>query len=465
MNRSRIFLGIIAYFLAVSAASAGQPLKVLLTPPKGMTLNEISRQQYSWQDDRGAVIDDFKINDDPAQKANQWAPAVAIDREGNSIVVWEDWRNGDRDIYAQVLDTGGKAFGPNFRVNSDQTATGQKDADVIAAGSGSYVIVWRDERNNNNDIYAQFISKAGQLTGANFIIHEANSSDQMNPTISEMSDGSFVVAWEDWRNGNIDIFARKISAAGQPFGPSFKVNSDFTNTDQTDPKLAFDKNGGGMIVWRDCRLAKTVYEGADIYGQRLNNTGGLKGENILINPKDGGDVDQCNPDIIIADNGTMMIVWRDDRNGNLDIFGQLFDPDGQLIGNNILINDDKTVRVQRNPSACINGRGEFMVVWADLRNENFDIYAQCYTLTGLAIGRNIQINDPFGSPAVQTEPSIACDAAGNLVMSWVDYRYMDTFNHKSDVFAQHSFFDNLLDIAEGKKIVPLRQAMTTHQSN
>ncbi|OQY29652.1 MAG: hypothetical protein B6244_03010 [Candidatus Cloacimonetes bacterium 4572_55] len=436
----------------------------MLTPPKGYSIKDLQRQQYDWRTDKRKVVDDFQVNEDPTRKSNQWSPAVAADEKGNSIVVWEDWRNDNRDIYAQILDVNGKKIDANFIINDDRNEASQKNADVIATKDGSYLIIWRDDRNGNNDIYAQKITATGQPIGQNFRVHESNSAEQINPSVAQSSDGSFFVVWEDWRNGNIDIFGCKLPPNGKLAGHSSKINSDFSGKDQTSPKVAFDAIGRGIVTWRDFRHQKSVYDGADIYAQRIGKTSAPVGENFMVNENDNGKFDQCNPNLSVSDHGEVFIVWRDNRNGNLDIHGQIYHANGVKSGVNILINDDDSKRAQRHPSVCINGRGEFMVVWADRRSENFDIYGQCFTVDGQRIEKNFRINDGFGSPAIQSEPVVACDLSGNLLLSWIDYRYMSK-DQKTDVFAQRGYFDNLLDLGENKKPATPATNLTTRQSN
>lgn len=427
-------------------------------------MKQLQQQKYDWRADQSKVVDDFQVNDDPLSSANQWAPAVAADNLGNSMVVWEDWRNGNRDIFAQLLDIDGKKIRDNFVINDDGIEANQKDASILATRDNKYLIVWRDDRNGNDDIFGQVMDSNGQRIGKNFRVNEPNSAVQMSPSLAESHDGSLLVVWEDWRNGNVDVYGRRLSATFSPTGTSFKINDDFSPGDQTSPKVAFDGNGTGVVVWRDGRAAKDLYTGADIYAQKVSNSGKLLGGNFMVNEKDNGDVDQANPDLAISSRGEVLIVWRDNRNENLDIYGQLYDANGNRVNGNKLINDDNSDRAQRHPSVCINSRGEFMVVWADRRNENFDIYAQCFAVNGQEIGQNFRVNDDFGSPAVQNEPVISCDASGNMVLSWIDYRYM-TAEHKSDVFAQRNFFDNLLAMAQNKKAEKPVRNLTTHQSN
>ena len=442
---------------------AGEPLKIWITPAKGKTLSDIHKNKYDWRTDKSEIVDDFQINDDGQLHANQWSPTGAIAPDGSAIVVWEDWRNENKDIYGQMLNGQGNPVGPNFRINDDSSTADQKDASVAATSDNGFIVVWRDGRNNNFDIYGQKLTGDGRKIQTNFRINDSNSADQMNPKIKNTHHNTFLVVWEDWRNGNIDIYGQILSATGQLNGSSFKINDDFSNTEQTTAELAFDENGNGIVVWRDFRYGKDYYSGGDIFAQKLSYDGRLLGKNFMINDPDNGEIDQCEPKVTMTQRGDMIVVWRDNRNGDLDIYGQVFSIDGQARGNNFLINDDKNKKAQSNPSVSLSTNGEFIVIWADMRDGNYDIFGQAYRISGEPIGQNFRVNDAFGSPAIQKEPSLNSDELGNYIFCWTDYRFGDG-QHKSDIFAQISFFDNLVNIAENK-VNRTPRHMTTNQSN
>lgn len=458
-----LILGILWFLLPVKHILADQPLKIWITPPKGKTLRDLKNPGYDWRSDKSRILDDIQVNDDAQLHANQWAPDVAVNTSGISIVVWEDWRNEQKDIYAQLLSIEGNPLGPNFKINDDRGSADQKDAAVCAMIDDSFLIVWRDGRNNNYDIFGQRISADGQRIRTNFQVNKPNSANQMNPVVEPTSNGSFIIAWEDWRNGNIDIYARHISQNGQPTEHEFKVNNDFSSADQTTADIAFDSHGNGIIVWRDFRNSKNAAEGGDIFAQRLNADGQPLGQNYQVNDKDHGTIDQCDPQVAMSSRGEMIIVWRSNRNENLDIYGQVYDLNGRKIKSNIQINTDDSDKAQTNPMVSFSSTGEFVVIWSDLRGGNYDVFAQCFAVTGNPIGPNFRVNDDFGSPATQKEPAIASDNAGNFVLCWTDYRFREG-DHKTDIFAQRSYFDTLLDMAAGKTSGTPRN-LTTHQSN
>lgn len=88
---------------------------------------------------------------------HRWAPEIVSDGVGGAIVVWEDDRNGNYDVYYQRLassDGAKMCFGQDgaYACNSRNNQTLQK---IISDGSNGAVITWRDERRpGNRDIYA-----------------------------------------------------------------------------------------------------------------------------------------------------------------------------------------------------------------------------------------------------------------------------------------------------------------------
>ena len=126
------------------------------------------------------------LTNDPA---DQIAPRVGVSDDGHVLVVWEDHRAGNADIYGYDVTTG-KSF-----VVCDQAA--QQVAPRI---SGDWV-VWQDDRNGNWDIYGATIDAADDTVGpATPICDEVH--DQTQPDVS----GDTVV-WTDARYGDEDIMA------------------------------------------------------------------------------------------------------------------------------------------------------------------------------------------------------------------------------------------------------------------
>jgi len=201
-----------------------------------------------------AIITDFQVNENTgASTAWQWHPSVAIDGSGNYIITWEDYRNGDSDIYAQRYTGDGTALGSNFMVSEDTEGVEQSYPVVIADSLGNFIITWEDMCNGGYDIYAQRYNSNGEAQGPNFQINDDTEGAWQNePVIGMDKAGNFVIAWQDWRNGDSDIYAQIFTSEGIAQGANLRINEDTGNdTPSSHPALAVDGLGNFIICWQD----------------------------------------------------------------------------------------------------------------------------------------------------------------------------------------------------------------------
>ncbi|MBI3083285.1 MAG: hypothetical protein HYY90_02840 [Candidatus Omnitrophica bacterium] len=204
----------------------------------------------------------------------QWNPAISKDR-----IVWEDDRNGNRDIYLYDLATG-----------REQPLTTDRAGQHEPAISDDR-IVWEDDRNGNGDIYLYDLA-----TGREWPI-TTHPAMQREPAIS---DG--VVVWRDNRNGNWDIYSCLYDPATGRC-PEQAITTD--PSDQLSPAISV-----GRIIWMDNRnVGWHVY----LYDLATNMEW-----QITSHP-----AERMVPDI-----SGDRIVWQDNRNGNWDIFMSEL-PDGR----------------------------------------------------------------------------------------------------------------------------------------
>ena len=153
---------------------------------------------------------------------------------------------------------------------------------------------------------------------------------------------------------------------------------------------------------------------------QIANAQGIIKDDFLVND-DVGSTDQSVPSISMDPAGNFVVVWYDFRNANWDIYFQRYNDAGTALGVNTKVNDDSASASQEHPSISTDVAGNFVIVWDDNRNNNYDIYYQRYTSTGGALGVNTKVNDDVDS-IKQWDPSISMDAAGNFVVVWMDER-------------------------------------------
>jgi len=133
----------------------------------------------------------------------------------NWMVVWNQSDVSDYNVYAnRVTSIGNVLDGAGFAVC---TAAGWQTQPQIAANGTNYLVVWNDDRNSNYDIYGTRVSPGGSvLDGSGFVVCN-DASTQAYPAIA--SDGAeFFVAWSDSRGASGydgTTYGTKVDATGR----------------------------------------------------------------------------------------------------------------------------------------------------------------------------------------------------------------------------------------------------------
>jgi len=148
---------------------------------------------------------------------NQYNPRLTSDGAGGVILVWYDNRPGTyADIYAQRLDASGT---PQWAAQGTPVCTAayqQTYGVALADGSGGAFIAWNDYRSGSEfDIYAQRLNASGApLWTADGVAVCTAANHQDMPVLVSDGAGGVILAWEDGRYGNYDIFAQRLNASG-----------------------------------------------------------------------------------------------------------------------------------------------------------------------------------------------------------------------------------------------------------
>jgi hypothetical protein len=99
---------------------------------------------------------------------------------------------------------------PVIRSTGDQTGI-----QVVSDDAGGVIVTWQDLRVRNWNIYAQRLNPNGQrlwdTLGVEICVW---NGEQTVPVMCPDGSGGAVIAWQDTRNGNNDIYAQRVSASG-----------------------------------------------------------------------------------------------------------------------------------------------------------------------------------------------------------------------------------------------------------
>lgn len=369
---------------------------------------------------------------------DQRVPNMVSDGNGGYIIAWVDNRSGnDMDIYAQRVDAGGVS---QWTLNGIPVCTATDDQSavkVISDGSGGAIFVWQDKRNGvDADIYAQRINAAGvpqwsvngvvvcNTTGNQYLVKAFNKS-----AVSDNANGA-IITWQDDRNGNDDIYAQRISGTGATLWAGNGLAVCTATNNQERPLLASDGAGGAIITWQDYRNGSDN----DTYIQRVQASGTISwaANGVAIGSATG---DQYEPMVAATGSGSAIVCWIDSRNGtDDDIYAQLVSPGGapQWTLNGVAVCG--ATNYQSIPYIEGDGSGGAIITWSDYRNTlDNDVYAQRVNSSGTMLwatnGLGICVAGDDQNISVLTP-----DGNGGALLAWNDAR--NGFNNL-DVYVQH----------------------------
>jgi hypothetical protein len=241
--------------------------------PEGVIRRGIFWEPFTEPDvyDPDTQIDKPPLPPSHPNNVNQIHPALASDGTGRLFAVWEDGRNGgvfNRDIYFSRSNDNGNTWGPDIRVNNDpplpNTANQVKPDLVYDPSRDRLYVAWQDWRNGNYDIYFTYYDVGTGTWSANQkkLNDDVGSASQLNPsiavgpaTVSSQPDRIYVV-WQDQRNGNDDVYLARSNDGGLNWSQNYFVTDDphMREAMQTAPSVSVENLMGWVVVgWEDWR--------------------------------------------------------------------------------------------------------------------------------------------------------------------------------------------------------------------
>ncbi len=196
--------------------------------------------------------------------------------------------------------------------------------------------------------------------------------------------------------GEDEIFGQRIDAAtGTNLGAAFRISvsgpDGVTTIIARKPDVAYSAvNDAYLVVWESEHIMDREYE---IFGQLINNVGGLTGSNFRISTM-GVDFDRntAGKDAKVVANaftGDYAVVWSGDEiDGEDDIYFQLVDAAGTLSGSRQRVSNTAGTGTGVSPSIAHNSTadGYIVVFRADPIAGKDDIYVQLLDKSGVVVG-------------------------------------------------------------------------------
>lgn len=423
---------------------------------------------------------------------DQTAPSLAFNAAGGFFVCQDNGIDGNGlGIAAKRLDAGLSAVGSVFRIN--QTTEGdQEKPHVSLLQDGGAAICYQGGRPGLQNIYARFLKPDGSFLTGELIINPAANAQNVYVTtnwlvyrnnrlssrryrikqtvkltqernsgtaIATLADGSVVVAYASGRSTYLktqvpvektrfvnrrfvtnsvlqhvetrrdtmqDVYFQIFSASGQKVGPEMLANQ-FADYNQSAPSVAALPDGTFVITWLSEQQRGSGSQ--DIYARHFNSTGGLLGDEVLVNTE----LRACaTPSVAGHVDSGFTIVWTEKTSrstDSLDIRARTYSPTGNPITTAYRVNEH-LFGDQFSPAIASSAAGQ-MVVWTSLAQDGSreGVYGRLLN-NGSFSGSEFRVNTT--THLRQFHPAVTADASGRFSSAWASYQTLAGF----DVFGQ-----------------------------
>lgn len=181
---------------------------------------------------------------------NQTVPSVAALEDGGWVVTWQSPDADGNGVYQQRYDSTGAAEGVEVRVNG--TATGEQGTPVVTGlADGGWVVVWQSPDGNGNGLLQQRYDEDGTVVGSETQVNTYTTNEQINASVTALSDGGWVVTWQSWaQDGSAGgIYQQRYDSTGTAADSEIRVNTLATNS-QEFPAVTALPDGGWVVTWQ-----------------------------------------------------------------------------------------------------------------------------------------------------------------------------------------------------------------------
>lgn len=381
-------------------------------------------------------------------------PAVCTDGAGGVIIAWYDDRDENNfwDLYVQRLDPNGVALWPvgagpktgislasaGFVFNSINATL-----DIVSDGTGGAVVVAvGGNAIANRDIRAQRVDANGTKlwtsNGGFPIVVCINAQSQSDPKVARMSDGNFVVVWEDDRLGTTDvtdIFAQRLLAAtGDKLWSDDGVRVNGAVNSQFNPLIVAGNNGEAIISWIDNRFGSLSPK---IYSQkmRVDSTRGWKesptdssGRPVAVSATRKFNLKMCADGV-----GGAVYTWSNSNGTNSAVYAQRIEGSdaGTFLWTLEGVPVSNSAFNQLAESIALSGNGVIVSFAMETGGNLTDLFVQKLDISNGAILWTASGVTVCNATNNQNNSIVMSDGSSGCIISWIDSRVSG-----SDIYAQ-----------------------------
>ncbi len=256
---------------------------------------------------------------------DQAVPHIAYDTAGNFYVGFYSNESGNYDIRLQYFSFDGVAQwdSDGLLVSDNAQNSWITDWDLTTDKNGNCVLAFNDVRDGNANVFAYSISPFGSfLWGNNGIRLTDDPEDEYVPSITVTSSNNVIVAWMRPTATQAEIVMQRITPAGVLSWGDAGITYQSGPKSYAGPRVLGVENDHYLMAFYK-QTGNFPYLIREIYVQKFDSTGSAVWSSDVLASNSNG-ISSFNNFTIASDNGNgIVIAWTDDRNSDNNIDGEV----------------------------------------------------------------------------------------------------------------------------------------------
>lgn len=346
-------------------------------------------------------VDFVKAGGKISNIAYSWDPVISF--HGTFYAVYYDDGEG---IYLNLVDLAGNKLGAGEKNIRDPWACCWA-YDVSVSGN---VVVWVDGRETppppemlfRYEVFSTRTDENGNKLGVDVKISDDDLAWSGEPAVACNPLGWCGVVWQDKRDGEEELYASLLNPDGEKASEDLRLTNALGFSRYPDITL---NETGYTIVWTDERDGN-----AEIYVMLVDSSGQKITEDIRLTEALGF---SGYPDIM-ADGTGYAVAWRDERDGNAEVYLMLLDPGGGKLTQDLRLTTDPATSI--SPSLAGSASG-YAIAWSDNREGEYEVYFMFTDLLGGKLTEDLRLSD---LPETSSSPNFFYNGFEHA-MVWTDY--------------------------------------------
>jgi hypothetical protein len=388
----------------------------------GMESGEINRQHILGT----RVQHDTTVKDSPALRFTRSAyaqrtPAAAAGA-GSSLVVWSEEREGTTRLLATRVRPDGRVLDVPLTLPAGPNAGNPS----VAWNGDMWLVVWEDNLTDANLLGAR-VSRSGVLLDPVSIPIATSPNSESEPSVASNGD-DFLVVWTNRGSGDEDVFGARVGSGGTVLDPGGFLISPAGPFEQQNPAVVGTGGLGYFVAWVHIDFFSSETIELSVRGARVDADGRvLDTPEILISESP-----TLTPPALAWDGTNTLVAWPTLEpilfGPGRDVLAARVDAGGQVLDTPPIVVATSSDRLRTEVTATFDGK-DFWLAWVQSGTpESFPALDFPTDVYGARVRTNGTVRDPGGGRAIathqpepETEPVLVSAGGGRVNVFYTEF--------------------------------------------